>query len=438
MQKALFYTLIGAAVVAAAVPADAEIAVRTVGAAAMLLFLAVMIPRLSVQGRVLVALIVPLGHLLIIRFAPSAQTWARAMSSGGDFGLLLGAVPLASSFIRMEHVGEARQHGLGRRLTLPRIGIIQFGLSIALSIGSLWVTRPLYETLSAPTGSRYRTVAAAYSANVAVSPLDAIVNLVLVLAGLTYARFMPFGIALAGLIAGSTIVVELALRLKRRMRGGGHVPPAPQPVEGLGGVLARTAALIALVIAGKWFLDLENEVLETGAVLAAVSTLLVLLLRGPQELVRTFRRHPDGLAPLTPVFALIASALFFAGAVGGSPLGDAIVTAGTALAGLPGALGALSVIAFTVALAAAGVHMVLTVATLGAVLTPAVLGLSAPGFGILLLLSYIAAMNLSPFAPFTIASAEVNGGAGPLTTIRHDFLVWILVVAAGGILVGFL
>jgi hypothetical protein len=47
-------------------------------------------------------------------------------------------------------------------------------------------------------------------------------------------------------------------------------------------------------------------------------------------------------------------------------------------------------------------------------------------------------MNLSPFVPFTIASAEVNGGRGPLTTIRHDFPVWLLVAGAGGLLVGFL
>jgi hypothetical protein len=438
VQKALFYLLVVAALVAAAAAETTELAARAVGAVAMLLFLGATIPRLGTQGRLLVAIILPVGHALIVGFSPALDTWAAAMSAGGDFALLIGAVPLAASFIRMEGVEEAGLGRAGRKLSLPRIGVIQFGLSIALSIGSLWVARPLYDTLSAPAGSRYRTVAAAYSSNVAFSPLDAMVNLVLVLAGLTYAQYMPFGLGLALLIVAATAAVELGLRIRRHVRGTGHAARPPAPIEGLGAVLARTAALIALVIAGKAFLGMENEVLETGIVLALVSTALILLVHGPGALRAALVSHPTGLGQLTPAFALISSALFFAGAVGGSPAGDAIVTAGETLAALPGPLGALSIIVFTALLAAVGIHMVLTVATLGSVLSPAVLGISAPAFGLLLITSYIVAMNLSPFVPFTIASAEVNGGRGPFTTIAHDFPVWVLVAAAGGLVVGFL
>lgn len=438
MQKSLFYTLVAAALAAAAMSGAPALAARGLGAAAMLFFLGATIPRLGTQGRLLVAIIVPVGHALILGFSPAFDIWASAMSTGGDFALLIGAVPLAASFIRMERVGEARPGAAGRKLSLPRIGIIQFGLSIALSIGSLWVARPLYDSLSAPTGSRYRTVAAAYSSNVAFSPLDAMVNLVLVLAGLTYAQFMPFGLGLALLIVTATAAVELGLRIRRHVRGIGRAAQPAAPIEGLGAVLARTATLIVLVIAGKSLLGMANEVLETGIVLAVVSVALILLVHGPRALRAAVADHPEGLGQLIPAFALISSALFFAGAVGDSPVGEAIVTAGETLAALPGPLGALSIIAFTALLAAAGVHMVLTVATLGAVLSPGVLGISAPAFGFLLITSYIVAMNLSPFVPFTIASAEVNGGRGPFTTIRHDFPVWVLVAAVGGLVVGFL
>ena len=339
MQKALFYLLVVAALVAAAAAETTELAARAVGAAAMLLFLGATIPRLGTQGRLLVAIILPVGHALIVGFSPALDTWAAAMSAGGDFAPLIGAVPLAASFIRMERVEEAGPGRAGRKLSLPRIGVIQFGLSIALSIGSLWVARPLYDTLSAPAGSRYRTVAAAYSSNVAFSPLDAMVNLVLVLAGLTYAQYMPFGLGLALVIVAATAAVELGLRIRHHVRGTGHAPRSPVPIEGLGAVLARTAALIALVIAGKALLGMKNEVLETGIVLALVSTALILLVHGPGALRAALAGHPTGLGQLTPAFALISSALFFAGAVGGSPAGDAIVTAGETLAALPGSAG---------------------------------------------------------------------------------------------------
>ena len=437
-RNLFFYTVAAAAVWQALLDGAAAQAGRLVGALAMLLFLAAVVPVLGRQAQLLIAIVVPIGHLLLVLYAPTADRWTQAMTAGGGFALLLGALPFATRFIGMERAATGGSGKSGRRLSLPRVGVIQFGLSVALSIGALWVVRPLYEALSPAKGSRYRSVSAAYSSNVSVSPLDAVVNLVLVLTGLTYTQYMPFGLGLAAVIVAATSAVELGLRLRRHVRGTPRRAAATAPVAGLDAVLLRTALLIVLVVAAKTMLAFESEVLETGVVLAGVSVLLIAATEGPASVGAALREHPGRVGQFVPVFALLGAALFFAETVAGSPVAEAIVSVARGAAALPPGASAVAIILFTAGLALSGVHMLLTVSTLGAVLSPEVLGMSAPAFAVLLITSYIVAMNVSPFVPFTIASAEIAGDRGPLAAIYHALPVWVFVAVVAGIVASFL
>jgi hypothetical protein len=190
---------------------------------------------------------------------------------------------------------SAGEPGVTRpRPSLLKVAVVQFALSVALTIGSLWVTRPLYDASGAPRASRYRAVSAAYSGNVAFSPLDPVVNLALVLAGIAYTDYMFLGLTLLVIVVAATMVNEIPLWLRGRggragwARGAktpGATPgastaddqdmgatdagaevaagAAPLPPD-FAGVFVRAVVLIAIVVAGKLVIALPNEVAETG------------------------------------------------------------------------------------------------------------------------------------------------------------------------------
>ncbi|MFW5786307.1 MAG: hypothetical protein ACOCYC_03605 [bacterium] len=474
-------------------------------AAAFVVFLVLALPVLNLQGRLLVGVAVVAGHVLLALYvfdgtamdgarsgaagvagsdAPawassvawaSARAWADAVANGAGFAVLFASIPFSAFFIgatgdqagRNGTDGNSTPSRLGGRGGRPpsllKIAVVQFALSIALTIGSLWVTRPLYDTTSAPRASRYRAVSAAYSGNVAFSPLDPVVNLALVLAGIAYTEYMFLGLGLLGLIILATVVNEVPTwlrgRREARHRGahriagdagaagkdsgaGGHSPgasaggpesetaPLTLPPS-FARVFLRAVVLIGMVVAGKLVIDFPNEVAETGIILAAVSVALSLLFRGPQAVAQTFRRHPYRMRQFVSVLALIGAALFLAAAIAESPAAEAVSSVAIRASRLPLFLSALAIVALTAALAFVGVHMFLTVGTIGALLTPALLGISPPAFALLLVTSYIVGMNLSPLVPFTIASAELNEGRSSLTAVRHHVGVWLLVALAG-------
>ncbi|NBC29150.1 MAG: hypothetical protein GVY29_04065 [Spirochaetes bacterium] len=214
------------------------------------------------------------------------------------------------------------------------------------------------------------------------------------------------------------------------MTGGQAMSEAGPPPD-FAGVFVRAVVLIAVVVLGKLVIELPNEVAETGLILAAVSITLILVVRGPRELARAFRGHPGKTQQFLSVLALIGAALFLAAAIAESPAAGAVSDLAVRTSRLPIFVSALAIVALTSVLAFVGVHMFLTVGTIGALLSPALLGISAPAYALLLVTSYIVGMNLSPLVPFTIASAELNQGRSSLTAVRHHVPVWLLVALAG-------
>lgn len=443
IRLTLFYLCAFAVVAGVLLAEDPDRASRTVAGGALLAFFLTALPVLRLQGRLLVLAALIMGHLLLFRYHPALQgpgstaaegvrAWAEAATNGAGFAVLFAGIPFATIFIRPGAVTPTA----GAPRTRQPVGLLSvaatlFILCIALSIGALWVTRPLYDRLSVRPGSRYRSVSAAYSGNVSVSPLDAVVNMTLVLAGISYGAYLPYGLLLFALILAVTGLFELTTR-----RGAGDRAPgatAGTTAAFRGGFL-RTVLVVVLVVAGKAALSLANEVVETGLVLAGVSLLLIAATGGPAAVFRALQEHPVRLSQFVPVLAMIAVALFLAATLAGTPLAELVNDAAARAARLPLVLSALAIIALVAVLAFLGVHMFLTVGSIGALLSPASLGLSAPAFGMLLVLSYLVAMNTSPLVPFTIASAELNRGSGSLTAVRYQAPVWAVIALLGSLI----
>jgi hypothetical protein len=200
-------------------------------------------------------------------------------------------------------------------------------------------------------------------------------------------------------------------------------------------ILLRAFVLVAAVIAAKVLLEIESEVVETGVLLVGVSVILITAARGPAGLLEAVKAHPGRLRQLVQITALILAALFLAGAVERSIVSELLSGWIVGAAELPTVLAAAAIVGLTAALAAVGVHMLLTIGSIGALVGAAELGISPPAFAGLLILSYLVAMNLSPLVPFTIASAELNGGRPSIAAVRAHAPVWILVGLLGSVLI---
>jgi len=426
---------------------------------AVLLYLGLAVPVLTRHGRVLLVAASVVGHVLLLTAGSGNAAlsdspirswlvaWGSAVANGAGFTVLVLGIPFAALFVRAEDSlpapgpvgGAVGASSSGSPLTLPRVAAIHFMLSLAVNVGSLWVTAPLYDAVGAERDSRFRTVSAAHSSTVTVSPLDPVVNISLVLAGVSYVSYVFMGALLGVLILAVSTGLELwARRGLYPGERGGRVSEKRRSGEKQGAVRAilfRAFVLVAAVISGKLLLDVESEVVETGVLLVGVSMILIVGARGGPGLLEALKAHPGRLQQLVQITALILAALFLAGAVEHSAVSEALTAWILGAAELPTVLAAAAIVALTAALAAVGVHMLLTIGSIGALVGAAELGISAPAFAGLLILSYLVAMNLSPLVPFTIASAELNGGRPSIAAVRAHAPVWILVGALGSVLI---
>ncbi|MCG8639312.1 MAG: hypothetical protein MI862_06235, partial [Desulfobacterales bacterium] len=76
-----------------------------------------------------------------------------------------------------------------------------------------------------------------------------------------------------------------------------------------------------------------------------------------------------------------------------------------------------------------GIHMLIPVTAMAMSLTPEMIGLTPPGFALMLLTCWFNAMIISPFVPFVVVSADTLGVSPLNVSARYNFrfsLVMIL------------
>lgn len=407
--------------------------VATALAIAGLLFLAVALPVLRPQYRLTVLALLVAGVVLTVFSSATVSDWVRGLSSGSGFFVLFSGVMLVSRFLDAESVVGAPDEGPPLLLT----GIIQFLASIGLSLGAVFVVRPLYGVHGDRPRSVFRTISGAYSANVAVSPLDAVVNLVIGLAGISYLAYLGAGAVLAGVLlaalalAGTVDVVRHRRvhrnrgRRSRMTRATGSDPRGNR--RAVLALFARVGLLVAPVVIVHILSDTGERISLTGIVLLVLAPILILASRGRREFAMAVRSHPARVGGIMEVIAVLTSATIFSTLFSGTPLADRVVAGAGGMIAWSPYLG-LTAIVFATALGAFfGLHMLVIVTTIGMTLSPELLHLSPAGFAGFLNITYMVGMNTSPLVPFTISAGEVNGGRSSLAATRALSPPWAVV-----------
>jgi len=394
-----------------------------------LAFLGVALPALRPQYRLTVLALLVVGILLTAFSDASVSDWVRGLASGAGFFVLFSGVMLVSRFLDAESAVGAPDEGPPLLMT----GAIQFLASIGLSLGAIFVVKPLYGAQRDRPRSVFRTISGAYSANVAVSPLDAVVNLVIAMTGISYLVYVPAGAAVAAIllvVLGAAGVVDTLQR-----RSSGAHPRASTLAGGEGfekssavpALLGRVALLVAPVVIVHILSDTAERISLTGIVLLLLSPALILVRRGPREVGAALRSHPARVGGIMEVIAVLTAATIFSTLFSGTPLADRVVAgAGRMIAWSP-YLGLTTIVFATAAGAFIGLHMLVVVTAIGMTLSPELLHLSPAGFAAFLNVTYMVGMNTSPLVPFTISAGEVNGGRSSLAATRALSPPWAVV-----------
>ena len=151
--------------------------------------------------------------------------------------------------------------------------------------------------------------------------------------------------------------------------------------------------------------------------------------RGNAAIAHALRLVGNAIPIYSGFLPLLIAALFMGTVLPESPVSHIITAIAETVTGFPMYFSILFIIASTVLLAVFGVHMLVTIVIFGTVFTAETLGLTPLGFALVLMVSYVSSMNISPLVPFTALLATVTDYQNPLIVVRHILFPWCIVIA---------
>lgn len=411
------------------------VAAERILAVVLLLFILVALKFLRLQYRITVIALLLVGGAFTLWTDASLAGWTRGAVSGSGFFVLFTGVMFAGEFLNAESVIHNDRLGTSsndhRGVPLATIGLIQFLASIGLSLGAVFVVRPLYGAHLDRPRSIFRTISGAYSTNVAISPLDAVVNLVIGLVGISYPIYVVTGLMIAAVLLLVILAVEAIENFRTRGRVGirvfDHNTGATRYRGAVWFLLLRILVLVSVVVLIQWIVETRERITLTGATLVLVTPILVLFSRGPRLLASAVHNHPIRVEGIVEVITVLTAATIFSTVFSTTPIAARIVEhVGQVTAWSP-YVGLTTIVLVTAVGACFGLHMLVFVTTIGMTLSPETLHLSPAGFAGLLIVTYIVGMNVSPLVPFTISAGDVNGGRSSWSATKALVLPWTLV-----------
>ena len=319
----------------------------------------------------------------------------------------------------------------------------QFALSLAMSIGAVWITGPLFRRCGMNQETSHRGISLGYAANVTMSPFDVIVHTTIFLSGMTYYRFVG-GAAVAVLWYIAVFFLTDLLRRRFQNNLGQKIGVHRKDTTLFQGDGAKIPISFPLLL--HLFILFTLAILITGVFPKVSSAIVIGLLGGVYSLCwlvftfgvgvlrNAFPTIPKSIPKYSGFLPLLVAASFLGTVLPETPASTLIETFVGAVVGLPQYLGILVIVVGTVFLAGIGIHMLVTIVIVGTVFTAESLGLTSLGFALLLMISYVSSMNLSPLVPFTALAATATDLSTPVTVVKNIFFPWCIIILGTPIL----
>ena len=382
------------------------------------------------------------GFVLLTTVTDPICTWGDGLNRSAGMLILFSAIPLLTEMFTTltERPGprERRTHRHAQNSLAPLLEVAgtQFALSLVMSIGALWITGPLFAKRGLDATTNHRGMSLGYSMNVTSSPFDVIVHTAILLSGITYFQFIGGAAAaiLWYIIAFALVEFIKYLRLgkidedtvsktMRKIDNGENTPSITWLL------LAHLGLLFVVAIIGTALFSELPSAVVIGVLGGVYGMIWQFRTRGIAAIPHALRLVGNAIPIYSGFLPLLIAALFMGTVLPESPLSHIITVIAETVTGFPMYFSILFIIASTVLLAVFGVHMLVTIVIFGTVFTAETLGLTPLGFALVLIVSYVSSMNISPLVPFTALVATVTNYQNPLIVVRHILLPWCIVIA---------
>jgi len=395
----------------------------------------------------------------IIAFIAVVPALAIPIRLGGYIDAMAAFVARSRSGGPYRNGGSGR-HGNSSRLVRRLTGFlalagIELLMAIALNIGSIPTMQKLLDKSRLPRRYLSLVYSAGYSSYMVLSPFDGLINALILAAGTTYAGYFTRGLAMtAAIMAAGCLLLLTDSKLARDEASAREA--AGQETTGAGtldsSALAGTAQarpgrkilelathIVAMIAASAVALRLakpDNPAVMTALVILAWSFLWTKLLGIPWgRIIQSGHEYALALAGFRAFLPFLVSAGFLGAMFAFTPIKPLLGGLLASMSGLPRYFTLQAIILATALLSLAGVHMMITVAAIAAAMDPVALGLSNPGFALLLLTCWYVAMNVSPFVPFSAVVGEAIGEKPATVALRYNVRMSLLMLVVAPLLI---
>lgn len=383
-----------------------------------------------------------IGHILIYTYGLSFSVWYKSITTGMGIPVLFVVIPMISYPIlrgpylaSMEQLAGAKKNNPGRLFLL--LTILYLMMAITLNIAVIPTIKKMIEKINFPNRFFSLICMTGSSCYMVFSPYDAIVNLILIYTGLSYLQYFLTGFLMVLFILGIALIFlffnqPLIQSLKESLD---QIKSQPVIYKPLFSLFAHILNMILLACLSNLLLPFSSPIYGIALILLGYSVFWCITLGFWGRLKQLFSGYSSNLLAYAGFLPFLISAGFIGTVFSQTPLKDEFIGLINQLSILPLYFEVQVLILFTILLSLCGIHMLIPVTAMAVSLSPEIIGLTQPGFALMLLTCWYNAMIISPFVPFIVVTADTLGVSPLKVSFAYNMGFRILMIIVSPIAV---
>jgi len=354
-----------------------------------------------------------IGHVIVFYYDLNFQVWYIGMTKGIGMPLLFVVIPLISFPIKHGPYLDSLESFAVSKINKPGVlfivlSLMHLALTIVLNIGSIPTLQKLICKFRFPKQFLSLLYLAGYASYIVFSPFDAVLNMILMLASITYSQYFCGGLVM---VISILMVAVVYLRCNRRLRAlvlGSltHLTVKKADPKKVYELFGHIIIMILLAFFSEQFLPFSTSLYGIALVIVFYSFVWGAWIRKLGAYKKELKTYSRNFLAFKGFLPFLISAGFLGSLVPYTRLNDGVALLMQYVNVLPQYMMIQLLILVTMILSLCGVHMLITVTVLAAVIPPSLIGLSPPSFVLLLLSCWFIAMSITPFAPFVVVVAD--------------------------------
>jgi hypothetical protein len=388
-------------------------------------------------------LLMTAGVAALLTLEQPVSAGAEAISKSAGMFVLFSVIPaLSHMFTHLDtpptqapkhpNLGTLRQKP-DKLIRLWMAAATQFILSVVMSIGAVWITAPLFRKDGMDKRTVQRGISLGYAVNVTASPFDVIVHTALLLGGLNYYQYIGGAILIAVMYTLIFSIIELSSgpygdKSGREQSPRGTASSLLSKPEVRKRFIIHILALFTLSTVSSTIFSETSSTIVVGIAAGIYFCLWSLRQNTHATWKNLAKTQTQSIRNFSGFLPLLIAASFIGTLLPQTPLITLIQTIVGVIEGFSSFTAIIMIMMSTVILSLAGIHMLVTIVIAGTIFSPVSLGLNSTGFALLLVVSYVCAMNLSPLVPFTSILAQITGEKNPIAMISRVTIAWVAII----------